>query len=86
MINQGGSLDRLVRAELNPSSDGHFSLAGLDQADARGDRLVRRDARHRHRVAWRGQGEPWQECKEGSICQPAVKAASLAMLEVRTSC
>ena len=44
-------LDWLVGAELDPSSDGHFSLAGLDEADARGDRLVRRDARHRHRVA-----------------------------------
>ena len=53
-------LDWLVGAELDPASDGNLGLAGVDQADAGGDRLVGRDARHRHRVAGGGEGETWQ--------------------------
>merc|ERR1719193_221269 len=34
-------LDWLVRAELDPTSDGNFSLASLYQADAGGDRVPR---------------------------------------------
>ena len=53
-------LDWLVGAELDPASDGNLGLAGVDQADAGGDRLVGRDASHRHRVAGGGEGETWQ--------------------------
>ena len=39
-------------------------------------------------TVWPGvdKGNPGKEYKEGSRWQPAVKAASLAMLDVRTSC
>ena len=53
-------LDWLVGAELDPASDGNLGLAGVDQADAGGDRLVGRDAGHCHRVAGGGEGETWQ--------------------------
>ena len=84
-------LDWLVGAELDPASDGNLGLAGVDQADAGGDRLVGRDARHRHRVAGGGEGETWQGIEPYFLYykrkgQPAVKAASLAMFDVRTSC
>ena len=82
----GIPLDWLVRAELDPTSDGNFSLASQDQADAGGDCLVGRDAGHGDRVPRGGERETWRESEDTSGRQPAVKAASLAMLDVRTSC
>ena len=53
----GIPLDWLVRAELDPASNGNLSLASLYQADAGGDCLVGRDAGHGDRVPRGGQWE-----------------------------